>query len=108
MNIPADGIILRSKGVTADESAMTGESDQFKKETLAVSNLRLRQKMEHKNYTSPTQLSSHDIPSPVLLSGTLICQGEGYFLVIVVGDNSAIGVIRESLRVEEAESTPLQ
>lgn len=29
-------------------------------------------------------------------------------MVIVVGDNSAIGVIRSTFRVDEAESTPLQ
>lgn len=34
MNIPADGIVLESKGVTTDEAAMTGESDQLKKESI--------------------------------------------------------------------------
>ena len=34
MNIPVDGIIIRSSGVDANESAMTGESDNLKKDTM--------------------------------------------------------------------------
>ena len=33
MNIPVDGIIIRSSGVQSNESAMTGESDELKKES---------------------------------------------------------------------------
>ena len=33
-NIPVDGIILECSGVTCNESAMTGESDELKKDTL--------------------------------------------------------------------------
>ena len=108
MNVPADGIILESKGVTTDEAAMTGESDQLKKESIHVCDKRIVQKLKEKGYKSHEQFKHHDIPSPVLLSGTVICQGEGTFMVIVVGDNSAIGVIRSTFRVNEAESTPLQ
>lgn len=35
MDIPVDGIVLKSSGVLSDESAMTGESKQLKKEALA-------------------------------------------------------------------------
>jgi P-type E1-E2 ATPase len=34
MNIPVDGIILRSSGVQCNEAAMTGESDELKKENM--------------------------------------------------------------------------
>ena len=34
MNIPVDGIIIRSSGVDSNESAMTGESDNLKKDTM--------------------------------------------------------------------------
>ena len=34
MNIPVDGIALEYMGVTCNESAMTGESDELKKESL--------------------------------------------------------------------------
>lgn len=32
--------------------------------------------------------SPHELPSPILLSGTQIQTGEGWFLIIVVGKNS--------------------
>lgn len=34
MNIPVDGVIVTASGVSCDESAMTGESDEQKKDTL--------------------------------------------------------------------------
>lgn len=34
INVPVDGIVLQSTGVKLDESAMTGESDHFAKESL--------------------------------------------------------------------------
>jgi magnesium-transporting ATPase (P-type) len=40
MNIPVDGIIIRSSGVQANESAMTGESDELKKDSFENCKLR--------------------------------------------------------------------
>ena len=40
MNIPVDGIIIHSSGVQANESAMTGESDELKKDTIENCKLR--------------------------------------------------------------------
>ncbi len=34
MNIPVDGVIINASAVTANESAMTGESDDLKKDSL--------------------------------------------------------------------------
>ena len=34
MNIPVDGIIISSSGVQNNESAMTGEPDELKKENV--------------------------------------------------------------------------
>jgi len=34
MEIPADGIVLEASDLTTDESAMTGETDPVKKNTL--------------------------------------------------------------------------
>ena len=31
MDVPVDGLIIKSSGVLANESAMTGESDELKK-----------------------------------------------------------------------------
>jgi P-type E1-E2 ATPase len=34
MNVPVDGVILKASGVQANEAAMTGESDELKKDTM--------------------------------------------------------------------------
>lgn len=36
MSIPVDGIVLKASGVLTNESAMTGESKEMKKEPLEV------------------------------------------------------------------------
>jgi P-type E1-E2 ATPase len=36
MNVPVDGVIIRCSGVSVDESAMTGESDELKKDSLEI------------------------------------------------------------------------
>ena len=44
MNIPVDGILLHGSGVTVTEAAMTGESDELKKESVEVCKLRREEK----------------------------------------------------------------
>ena len=108
MNIPWDAILVNGTGVTTDESAMTGESIELKKETMEMCEVRLEEKLEeekfHKNEDKRT---NHDLPSPILLSGTQIQTGEGWFMVIVVGKNSWVGKIFAKLN-QEIEMTPLQ
>ena len=66
MNIPVDGIVLSGVGIMSDESAMTGESDHLPKENMAKC---LFRQQEHESEPKFTK-TSHDVPSPVLLSGT--------------------------------------
>jgi magnesium-transporting ATPase (P-type) len=49
----------------------------------------------------------HEIPSPIMISGTQIQTGEGWFMVIVVGKHSCVGKIMAKLD-QEIEMTPLQ
>lgn len=70
MNIPVDGIIIRSSGVTSNEAAMTGESDELKKDSLENCKKAKEEKDAEYAYLKQTQKNPHDIPSPVLLSGT--------------------------------------
>ena len=44
MNVPVDGIALECMGVTCNESAMTGESDELKKDTLVNCLIRKEEK----------------------------------------------------------------
>ena len=70
MNIPVDGVIYRSSGVSCNESAMTGESDELKKDTLENCKHRQEEKDAEYEYHKDPKRNPHDIPSPILLSGT--------------------------------------
>mmetsp|Transcript_8662 Transcript_8662/g.8180 ORF Transcript_8662/g.8180 Transcript_8662/m.8180 type:complete len:865 (+) Transcript_8662:635-3229(+) len=82
---------------------MTGESIELKKGNLE----NCLQKLEEFNETEDAKEGPHEIPSPVLLSGTQIQTGEGWFLVIMVGKNSCVGKIMSKLN-QDVEMTPLQ
>ena len=88
MEIPCDAILVSGTSVAVDESAMTGESDELKKATLEQCEARLEDKLEEEELQGKEDRNSHSLPSPILLSGTQIQTGEGWFLVIVVGKNS--------------------
>jgi P-type E1-E2 ATPase len=65
MAMPVDGLVLQGIGVMSDESAMTGESDHLPKESLQKC---LGRKSLHESESCDA--SPHDVPSPILLSGT--------------------------------------
>jgi len=67
MDIPVDGIIIRCSGVMANEAAMTGESDELKKEPQDFC---LKKLAEKRAELGDKKGSYHDVTSPVLLSGT--------------------------------------
>ena len=84
---------------------MTGESDEMRKDSFQNCMERMEEnEMEKKSTSNP---SPHDLPSPILLSGTGVAGGEGRMLAIMVGEMSAIGQIRKTLEVRD-EETPLQ
>jgi Ca2+ transporting ATPase len=93
---------------------MTGESDHMAKDSFDVCTKRFEEeKMNERNKSgekpghTKTAHSLHEIPSPMLMSGTSISEGDGLMVTIVVGDSSAIGIIRKTLEAEDQE-TPLQ
>jgi len=63
--------------------------------------------MDFDKSKSTEKRNPHDLPSPVILSGTQVATGEGWFLVIVVGRNSCVGKIMSKLETK-IETTPLQ
>jgi P-type E1-E2 ATPase len=68
MDIPVDGVVLEASGVLSDESALTGESDHLPKETVDKC---MQRKSEHEEVNEKrNEYGPHDVPSPVLLSGT--------------------------------------
>ncbi|CAD8143054.1 unnamed protein product [Paramecium octaurelia] len=106
MEIPADGVLLEASDVKVDESSMTGETHSITKGTINQCQMQ-KQELQAEG----VQLGEQDrfkIPSPALLSGTRVLEGEGLFLICVVGDLSCLGQIKASLEQEEEEETPLQ
>lgn len=103
MDVPVDGICIEASGVLADESSLTGESDHLQKETIPKC---LDRQAQHEA-DDPKSRGPHDVPSPVLLSGTQIQTGQGWFLCIVVGDLTAEGQILAAVAAKPKEQTPL-
>ena len=69
-----------------DESQMTGESNPVKK--------------------TPDN-HPHQGATPFLVSGSKITDGEGFGLILSVGVNSQMGILRSCMEIKE-EDTPLQ
>jgi len=51
MSIPVDGILIWGSGVTCDEAAMTGESDEMHKEVISVCIHKLNETLEEEKHS---------------------------------------------------------
>ena len=91
--IAADGRLLESTGLAADESALTGESIPASKDAAA------------RFSDEKTPLAER---SNMLYGGTYITGGFGKMLVTAVGDSSEFGKLARELGVTQKSSTPLQ
>lgn len=98
MEVPSDGILIIGAEITADESAMTGETMPIRKETLIKC---VSQRNTIVQEGGKNSAGAHDVASPVLLSGSRILSGEGKMVVIAVGNLSAIGKIQHLLESGE-------
>ena len=105
MDIPADGVVLDASEVKTVESALTGETEPIDKNTLSDCLLRRNELIAED--VNKEKAGNHALPTPILLSGSKVLQGEGKFMVIVVGANSCEGRILSILESED-EATPLQ
>jgi Ca2+ transporting ATPase len=104
MNIPVDGVCIEANGVLVDGSAMTGESDHLMRETYDKCFVRLAEHEAEEKFTQ----TAHDIPSPIVLSGTQIQTGQGWFLTIVVDKDTCENQILAAVEQKSNETTPLQ
>merc|ERR1719409_1964393 len=68
MAIPVDGVVINATQLGADESAMTGESDEMKKEILKVCQSRQQEKKAEQT-KGDAMMRTHELPSPILMSG---------------------------------------
>lgn len=78
--VPADGLWLDGQVLVIDESALTGESDPFKKSA----------------------------EKPSLFAGSLVTDNKARMLVTAVGSNTTGGKIMELLNSVAKSTTPLQ
>ena len=107
--IAGDGIVIQASSVGCDESAMTGETDVLEK--LSIEECVSKREKLKKHDAGDTHHAAHkihDIPSPVLISGTSFKQGAGKMLITCIGMNSAIGRIKKTISDNKDDETPLQ
>lgn len=83
---------MESINIIVDESTITGESQEVYKD--------VHRKCVNQENTSPC-------PSPVILSFSKIMSGEGKMLVLIVGQGSQYGKIKDLIEGGEDEKTPL-
>ena len=101
--LPADCVVLSSRGLRMDESSLTGESEMIRKDTFEEC---LAQIAEGDS-RSPRSMQHHFVASPVVLSGTTVNSGSGIAIVVAVGPNSQAGQLFQKLAFD-TEPTPLQ
>ena len=102
--VPADGYLIEGNDIKVDESPLTGESELISKDLIEECEKKLEKKKDDKNK------NKNMIPSPLIFSGTSIKTGQGSFLVLRVGVNSAKGKIQQKViaNQEENAKTPLE
>ena len=91
--VPADAVLVESRAVTVDESALTGESIPVSKSSAAPD--------------APMGPPGGD-DSPWLFLGTLVVKGQGVAVVRSTGARTELGRIGSSLSRIETSPTPLQ
>ena len=95
--MPADMLIIEGNSIKMDESALTGESEAMKKESVE----QCMKLLEEGNVKS--------LPSPIILSGTNCIEGTGKAIVLAVGEHSLKGIIRRTVdNAKENSKTPLE
>ena len=91
MIVPCDGLLIKGMGVLTDESAITGETEQLRKESFEKC------------------VTEEESASPFIMAGTTFCTGEGLYLALQVGSRTSAGKIHElSQPSQNEEITPLQ
>jgi len=91
--VPADGVLIHSINIQADESLLTGESVPVRK-------------IESEGTEGSAEPGGDD--TPFVFSGSMIVQGNGVARVISIGSETGIGKIGKALNEVEQEETKLK
>ena len=105
MELPVDGFVIRSEDLMCDESSFTGELDLMAKASLQKC-LAVRNKIKKQGRMNCAPIN--EIPSPVLVSGSMITFGSGIMLVGCVGKATAKNRILELALKSSDDETNLQ
>ena len=92
--VPADARIIKSSGLYADESTLTGESEP-------------REKMAKSTVSIPSDASLSE-KSNLVYMGTLITSGSATCIVISTNVNTEFGKVFQEMKEIENRKTPLQ
>ena len=64
---------------------MTGEPDEMKKDSIQMCKVKQIEKDTELATEKSPRRHPHDLPSPLMMSGTQIATGEGWYMTLVVG-----------------------
>lgn len=91
--IPADAILIDVKGLTVDESMLTGESLPVEKKAM---------------HEVPGDIAEMGSPHQSIFMGTIVTSGNAAALVVNTGMNTEMGKIADMIQNVEDDLTPLQ
>ncbi len=89
MKVPADARLFEAKNLTVDESLLTGESTPVEKFSETI----LKKTAAERNN--------------MLFAGTLVLEGYGKAVVVATGENTELGKIAKTVKIEKGVETPL-
>ncbi len=89
MKVPADARLFEVKNLTVDESLLTGESTPVEKFSETIQE---KTAVERNN---------------MVFAGTLVLEGYGKAVVVATGENTELGKIAKTVKIEKGVETPL-
>ena len=98
MCVPNDGYIINAENFFCDESALTGEDTIVQKENL---NICLQKRDKIINDGQKEKSNNHQVPSPIILSGSIVKDGKADFIAITLDSQSSLGQIKMKLEEQE-------